>query len=135
MFDQTKFQTHISNFFFKIAVTVVANSGRLVQAAIIVAQIAHLDMCNISAIYTAESTTTSEDKTNNHKLAINLLTFSSIHFDHFFLHIIRDKTNSIIRIQTKILLNFPIANDISNVAGFSHTVMFSTESAIIHTNK
>jgi hypothetical protein len=50
IFDQTKFQTHISYFFFNIAVTVVANSGRLVQAAIIVAQIARCDIQKISAI-------------------------------------------------------------------------------------
>ena len=50
MLDQTKFQTHISYFFFNIAVTVVANSGKLVQAAIIVAQIAHCDIQKISAI-------------------------------------------------------------------------------------
>ena len=41
IFDHTKFPTHISYFFFKTAVIVVANSGKLVQAAIIVAQIAH----------------------------------------------------------------------------------------------
>ena len=40
IFDPTRFPIHISNFFFKIAVTVVANSGKLVHAAIIVAQIA-----------------------------------------------------------------------------------------------
>jgi hypothetical protein len=39
--DQTKFATHISYFFLIIAVIVVANSGKLVPAAIIVAQIAH----------------------------------------------------------------------------------------------
>ena len=50
MFDPTKFQIHISNFFFKIAVTVVANSGKLVHAAIIVAQIARCDIQNISAM-------------------------------------------------------------------------------------
>ncbi|MBO4516811.1 hypothetical protein J5751_05290 [bacterium] len=50
MFDPTKFQIHISNFFFKIAVTVVANSGKLVHAAMIVAQIARCDIQNISAI-------------------------------------------------------------------------------------
>lgn len=50
IFDPTKFQIHISNLFFKMAVTVVANSGKLVQAAIIVAQIAHCDIQKISAI-------------------------------------------------------------------------------------
>ena len=50
MFDQTRFPIHISNFFFKIAVTVVANSGKLVHAAMIVAQIARCDIQKISAI-------------------------------------------------------------------------------------
>lgn len=50
IFDPTKFQIHISNFFFKIAVTVVANSGKLVHAAMIVAQIARCDIQKISAI-------------------------------------------------------------------------------------
>ena len=50
IFDQTKFQIHISNFFFKIAVIVVANSGKLVHAAMIVAQMARCDIHNISAI-------------------------------------------------------------------------------------
>lgn len=43
--------------------------------------------------------------------------------------------NNTISIQTKIQLNVPIPNDISNVAGSDHTVIFSTESAIIQTNK
>lgn len=50
IFDPTKFQIHISNFFFKIAVIVVANSGKLVHAAIIVAQIARCDIQKTSAI-------------------------------------------------------------------------------------
>ena len=44
MLDHTKLATHISYFFFKMAVIVVASSGRLVQAAIIVAHIAHSDI-------------------------------------------------------------------------------------------
>ena len=50
IFDPTRFPIHISNFFFKIAVTVVANSGKLVHAAMIVAQIARCDIQKISAI-------------------------------------------------------------------------------------
>ena len=42
--DPTRFATHISYFFLIIAVIVVANSGRLVQAAITVAQIARSDI-------------------------------------------------------------------------------------------
>ena len=48
--DPTKFPIHISNFFFSIAVTVVANSGKLVHAAIIVAHIARCDIQKTSAI-------------------------------------------------------------------------------------
>ena len=44
MFDQTRLATHISYFFLIIAVIVVASSGKLVQAAIIVAQIARSDI-------------------------------------------------------------------------------------------
>ena len=50
MFDPTKFPIHMSYFFFKMAVTVVANSGKLVHAAIIVAPIARCDIQKISAI-------------------------------------------------------------------------------------
>jgi hypothetical protein len=41
MSDQMTFPTHISYFFFIIAANVAAISGKLVPAAIIVAQIAH----------------------------------------------------------------------------------------------
>jgi len=61
--------------------------------------------------------------------------FNSIHFDHFFFHIINDKMNNIINIQQKIPLNVHIPNDISNVAGSDHTVIFSTESIITQVNK
>ena len=44
IFDHTKLATPISYFFFKIAVIVVANSGKLVHAAMIVAHIAHTDI-------------------------------------------------------------------------------------------
>ena len=47
IFDHTRLATHISYFFFTIAVIVVANSGKLVPAAIIVAQIAHSDIHNV----------------------------------------------------------------------------------------
>ena len=40
IFDHIRLATHISYFFLIIAVIVVANSGKLVHAAIIVAQIA-----------------------------------------------------------------------------------------------
>ena len=99
--DQTKFATHISYFFLIIAVIVVANSGKLVQAAIIVAQIAHWDIHKTSAIYTAASTITSEAITKSPILAMSLVIFNSIHFQVSFAHgilllksIIKNKINS-----------------------------------------
>lgn len=47
IFDHTKLAIHISYFFLIIAVIVVASSGKLVPAAIIVAQIAHSDIHNV----------------------------------------------------------------------------------------
>lgn len=44
IFDPTRLATHISYFFLSMAVIVVANSGKLVPAAIIVAQMAHSDI-------------------------------------------------------------------------------------------
>lgn len=135
IFDPTKFPTHISYLFFKIAVMVVANSGKLVPAAIIVAQIARCDIQKISAMYTAEFTTTSEDNTSSHRLAINLLMFNSIHFDHFFLHIRIDNISNTTKIPQNIPLNVDSPNDTPNVAGSDHISIFSTESMITHANK
>ena len=81
MFDQTKLATHISYFFLIMAVIVVANSGRLVPAAIMVAQIAHSDIHKVWAINTAASTITSDAMTNNHILAISFVIFNSIHLE------------------------------------------------------
>ena len=47
IFDHTRFATHISYFFLIIAVIVVASSGKLVHAAIIVAPMAHSDIHNV----------------------------------------------------------------------------------------
>jgi len=69
-----------------IAVIVVANSGRLVHAAIIVAQIAHSDIHKVSAIKTAASTITSEAITNSHMLATSLVIFNSISFEVSLIH-------------------------------------------------
>lgn len=85
--DQITFPTHISYFFFTIAANVAATSGKLVHAAIIVAQIAHSDTHKVWAMKTAESTTKSEDMTNNHILATNLVQFKNIQFfDSFEFH-------------------------------------------------
>ena len=43
--------------------------------------------------------------------------------------------NNTINTQTKIQLNIPIPNEISNDAGSDHTVMFNIESMITQTNK
>ena len=84
IFDHTRLATHISYFFLTIAVIVVASSGRLVPAAIIVAQIAHSDIHKTWAMNTAESTITSEAITKSQILATNLAMFKSIHFDASF---------------------------------------------------
>lgn len=82
--DQITFHTHISYFFLIIAVNVAAISGKLVPAAIIVAQIAHSDTHNTVATYTAASTTKSEDMTSNPILASNLVVFNNIQFFNSF---------------------------------------------------
>lgn len=86
MFDQTRLATHISYFFLIIAVIVVANSGKLVQAAIIVAQIARSDIHKVWAINTAASTITSDAITRSPILATNFVIFKSIHFDVSLAH-------------------------------------------------
>lgn len=114
MFDQTRFATHISYFFFTMAVIVVANSGKLVHAAMIVAHIAHSDIHKTCAMYTAASTIASEAITNKPILATSFVIFRSIHFDVSFAHgicllkiII---TNRISSIETKISLIQSIQN-------------------------
>ncbi|MBQ5945006.1 hypothetical protein IJL65_00985 [bacterium] len=79
--DHTRLATHISYFFFTMAVMVVASSGRLVHAAIIVAQMAHSDIHKAWAINTAASTITSDAMTSSHILAISFVMFNSIPFD------------------------------------------------------
>ena len=102
IFDQTKFATHMSYFFFTIAVIVVANSGKLVHAAIIVAQMAHSDIHRTSAIYTAASTTTSDAITKSPILATSFAIFKSIHFHVSFA-------------QGILLLKSVISNNINSV--------------------
>jgi len=83
--DQITFPTHISYFFFIIAASVAAISGRLVPAAIIVAQIAHSDIQSAVATYTADATIISDDITKSHMLAIILVIFNNIQFSCSFL--------------------------------------------------
>lgn len=82
--DQTRLATHISYFFLIIAVIVVASSGKLVHAAIIVAQMAHSDIHKVWAIKTAASTITSDAIISNHILAMSFVMFNNIHFDVSF---------------------------------------------------
>ena len=103
IFDHTRLATHISYFFLTIAVIVVANSGKLVPAAIIVAQIAHSDIHKTCAMKTAESTITSDAITNSQILATSLVIFKSIHFEVSFT-------------QGIVLLNAIITNKANNIA-------------------
>ena len=102
IFDHTRLATHISYFFLTIAVIVVASSGRLVPAAIIVAPIAHSDIHKTWAMKTAESTITSDAITKSQILATSLVIFKSIHFEVSFTQgidllnaIITNKANNI----------------------------------------
>ena len=83
--DHITFPTHISYFFLIIAAKVAAISGKLVPAAIMVAQIAHSETHKLVATYTAEATITSEDITKSHILAIILVMLSNIHVSSSFL--------------------------------------------------
>ncbi|MBR7037192.1 hypothetical protein IKI14_05050 [bacterium] len=76
--DQITFPTHISYFFLIIAAKVAAISGRLVPAAIIVAQIAHSDTQMAVATYTADATMMSDDITKRPILAIIFVMLSNI---------------------------------------------------------
>ena len=103
MLDPTRFATHISYFFLMIAVIVVANSGKLVHAAIIVAQIAHSDIHSAWAINIAVSTIISDAIINNHILATSFVTFNNIHLEVSLAHGI-------------LLLNTIIINNNNNIA-------------------
>lgn len=112
MFDHTKLATHISYFFFMIAVIVVASSGRLVQAAIIVAQIARSDIHKVCAINTAQSTITSDAITKSQILAISLVMFKSIHLDVSFAHGILLLNAMIINIINRTATNISLIQSI-----------------------
>ena len=108
IFDHTRLATHISYFFFIMAVIVVANSGKLVHAAIIVAPMAHSDIHNVWAINTAQSTIISDAITKSHILATNFVIFRSIPLEvslaHGIILLNTMITNKIKRIDTKISL-------------------------------
>jgi len=108
IFDPTRLATHISYFFLSMAVIVVANSGKLVPAAIIVAQMAHSDIHKAWAINTAALTITSDAMTKSPILATSFVIFNSIHFEvHFAQGILLLKaiiTNNTNKIATNISL-------------------------------
>ena len=83
--DHITFHTHMSYFFLIIAANVAAISGKLVHAAIIVAQIAHSDTHKVVATYTAAATIISDDIIKRPILAIILVTFNNIHVSSSFL--------------------------------------------------
>jgi hypothetical protein len=78
--DPITFHIHISYFFLIIAANVAAISGKLVPAAIIVAQIAHSDTHIAVATYTAAATIKSDDIIRSPILAIIFVTLSNIQF-------------------------------------------------------
>ena len=137
IFDHTRFATHISYFFLTMAVIVVANSGKLVQAAIIVAQIAHSDIHKVWAIYTAASTITSEAITKSPILATSLVIFKSIHLEvslaHGMLLLKAIIINNISNNDTKISLILLIQN--CKINSQSKMFAFTNASKATHTNK
>ena len=79
MSDHITLPTHISYFFFRIAATVAAISGKLVPAATIVAHIAHSDIPNCCAMKIAAETMRSDEITSNQRLASSLIKFNNFH--------------------------------------------------------
>ena len=107
IFDHIRFATHISYFFLTIAVIVVANSGKLVHAAMIVAQIAHSDIHKVWAINTVASTITSDAITSSPILATSFVMFKSIHFEVSF---------AIGILLLKSIINRSMNNNITNIS-------------------
>ena len=136
MSDHITFPTHISYFFLIIAAKVAAISGKLVPAAIIVAQIAHSDIQIAVATYTADATMMSDDITNSPILAIILVILSNIPFSSsfllrfFLLNIDRENKNR--STHMKITEYADSQNSILNQ--FS-VLMFIIDKMKIHTNK
>ena len=137
MLDHTRLATHISYFFLMMAVIVVASSGRLVQAAIIVAQIAHSDIHKVCAMNTAASTITSEAITRSQMLATNFVIFRSIHFEVSFTQgmlllkaIITNRINKIVT-NTSLIQSMP-----SSMINLQEVIsIFMNASSTIHRNK
>ena len=134
--DQITFHTHISYFFLMMAAKVAAISGKLVPAAMIVAQIAHSDTHMTVATYTADATITSEDIISNPILEIIFVMLSNIQFScsfllcFFLLNIETQNKIRIIHINITEYLDSP--NSILNQ--FS-VLMFIIDKIKIHPNK
>ena len=134
--DHITFHTHISYFFLIMAAKVAAISGKLVHAAIIVAQIAHSDTHITVATYTAEATIISEDIISNPILEIIFVMLSSIQFlcsillFLFLLNIDRQKRNIITHINTTEYTD----NQNSILNQFS-VLIFIIDKMKIHTNR
>jgi hypothetical protein len=120
----------------KIAARVAAISGKLVPAAIIVAQMAHSDTHITVATYTAEATITSDDIINNPILAIILVMLSNIQFSCSFLlcfFLLNIETQNKIRI-THIKITEYVDNQNPMLNQFS-VLIFIIDRMKIHANK
>jgi hypothetical protein len=136
MSDHITFHTHISYFFLIIAAKVAAISGKLVHAAIIVAQIAHSDTHITVATYTAEATIISDDIISNPILEIILVILSSIQFSCsillflFLLNIERQNRNIITHINT-----IEYTDNQNSILNQFSVLIFIIDKMKIHTNK
>jgi len=136
MSEPITFHTHISYFFLIIAAKVVAISGKLVHAAIIVAQIAHSDIHITVATYTAEATMISDDIISNPILEIILVILSSIQFSCsillflLLLNIERQNRNRITHINIT-----EYADSQNSILNQFSVLIFIMDKAKIHTNK
>ena len=136
MSEPITFHTHISYFFLIIAAKVAAISGKLVHAAIIVAQIAHSDTHITVATYTAEATMISDDIISNPILEIIFVMLSSIQFSCsillflFLLNIERQNRNIITHINTA-----EYADNQNSILNQFSVLIFIIDKMKIHTNR
>ncbi len=134
--DPITFPTHISYFFLIIAAKVAAISGKLVPAAIIVAQIAHSDTQIAVATYTAAATIISDDIIKSPILAIIFVTFNSIQVSSsfllcfFLLNIDKENKNRSTHINT-----IEYADNQNSILNQFSAFIFIMDRIKIHTNK
>ena len=134
--DPITFPTHISYFFLIIAANVAAISGRLVHAAIIVAQIAHSDTHKVVATYTAAATIISDDIIKSPILAIILVMLSNIHVSSsfllcfFLLNIDKEKRNRSTHMNI-----IEYADSQNSISNHLSVLIFMTDKMKIHENK